>query len=71
MESRHNIGTNPWNEVAVPMVWSSTYHQSAGQGTCHRAPEAGQTAHCGACGLPRRVEERPCRHGWRRSSVDV
>ena len=42
MDSRHNIGTNPWNEVAVPVVRSSTYYQSAGQGTRRRAPETGQ-----------------------------
>ena len=55
MDSRHNIGTNPRNEVAVPVVRSSTHHQSAGQGTPRRGPEIGQTAHCGACGSPRGV----------------
>ena len=55
MDSRHNIGMNPWNEVAVPVVRSSIYHQSTGQGTGRRAPETGQAAHCGACGSPRGV----------------
>ena len=52
MDSRHNVGTNPWNEAAVPMVWSGTHHQSIGQGTGRRAPEMRQAAHCGACGSP-------------------
>ena len=64
MNSQYNIGTNSRNEVAVPVVWSSTYHQSAGQGMRRRAPETGQAAHCGACGLPGDgIEERLCRHG--------
>ena len=33
MDSRHNVGTNPWNETAVPVVRSGTHHQSIGQGT--------------------------------------
>ena len=52
MDSRHNVVTKPQNEVAVPVVRSSTYHQGDGQGTRRRAPE---TAHCGACGSPRGV----------------
>ena len=44
-----NIGTNPRNEVAVPVVRSSTYHQSTGQGMGRCVPETGQAAHCGAC----------------------
>ena len=55
MDTRHNVGTKPRNEVAVPVVWSSTYHQGAGQGTRRRALETGQTAHCGACGSPRGI----------------
>ena len=39
MDSRHNVGTNPWNEVAVPVVPSSTHHQSIGQGTGRCVPE--------------------------------
>ena len=27
MDSRHNVGTKPRNQVAVPMVWPSTHHQ--------------------------------------------
>ena len=66
MDSRHNIGTNPWNKVAVPVVRSSTYRQSAGQGTCRRAPETGQAAHYGACGSPRGVQRngRAGRAAW-------
>ena len=26
MDSRHNVGTNPWNEAAVPVVGSGTHH---------------------------------------------
>ena len=55
MDSRHNVGTNSWNEVAVPVVQSRTYHQSTGQGTGRRAPETRQAAHGGACGSPRGV----------------
>ena len=55
MASRPNVGTKPRNEVAVPMVPSSTYHQGAGQGTRCCVPETGQAAHCGACGSPRGV----------------
>ena len=52
MDSRHNIGTNPWKEAPVPVVWSGTHHQSIGQGTGSFAPETRQAAHCGACGSP-------------------
>ena len=55
MDSRHNVGTKPRNQVAVPMVRSNIYHQGAGQGTRSRVPETGQTAHCGTCGSPRGV----------------
>ena len=50
MDSRHNVGTNPWNDAAVPVVWSGTHQQR--QGTGRRAPETRQAAHCGACGSP-------------------
>ena len=52
MDSRHNVGRNPWNKTAVPVVRSGTHHQSIGQGTGRRAPETRQAAHCGACGSP-------------------
>ena len=31
MVSRHNVGTKPRNQVTVPMVRSSTYHQGRKQ----------------------------------------
>ena len=52
MDSRHNVGTNPWNEAAVPVVRSGTHHQSIGPGTGSRAPETGQAAHSGTCRSP-------------------
>ena len=42
----------PWNQAAVPVVWSGTHHQSMGQRTGHRAPETRQAAHSGASGSP-------------------
>ena len=50
MDSQHNIGKNPLNEAAVPVVWSGTHQQR--QGTGRRAPETRQAAHYGAFGLP-------------------
>ena len=55
MDSEHNVGTNPLNEAAVPMVWSGTHHQSIGQAWGRRAPETRQAAHSGACGSPEGV----------------
>ena len=52
MDSRHNVGTNPWNEAAVPVIRSGTHHQSIGQRTGRRAPETRNAAHSGACGSP-------------------
>ena len=56
MDSQHKVGTNPWNEAAVPVVWSGTHHQRIGQGTGRRAPETRQAAHGGACGSPGGVQ---------------
>ena len=30
MDSRHNAGTNSWNEAAVSVVWPGAHHESIG-----------------------------------------
>ena len=56
MDSRHNVGTNPWNEAAVPVVRSGTHHRSIGKGTDRRAPETIGDGRGDDCYQKRRLE---------------
>ena len=53
--SRHNAGTRPWNQAAVPMVRAGANHQGFGPRASSRASETEQAASGSARGPPRGV----------------
>ena len=52
MDSRHNVGTNSWNEVAVPVVRSRRITKVLDRGRVVVRRTGRQAAHGGACGSP-------------------